>query len=128
MADLWTAYTAAQSFAIAAMLLLYGRYWFFQVSAGAIPRAVVLFFSDGMSISFLVVSFCFLCVMMLQTLTGPQLSESADVVRGLLEMAGTFITGESRLAVQTLEVRPPSRHRGLLLTSYRAESVYTTHI
>lgn len=97
MADLWTTYTAVQSMAIAAMLLLYARYWMFQQSAGTIPRSIILFATDGLSITFLVLAFCILCVVMLQILVGPALPETSSMILGIMDQAGTFISGVSPL-------------------------------
>lgn len=110
MADLWTLYTAVQSMAIAAMLLLYARYWMFQQSAGTIPRSLVLVATDGFSITLLVFACCILCVVLLQVLVGPVLPETSNMFLGLVDIAGTLITGESaleyKLMVRTLFIVP----------------------
>lgn len=102
MADLWTMYTAVQSMAIAAMLLLYARYWMFQQAAGTIPRSLVLIATDGFSITLLVLAFCVLSVVLLQVLVGPVLPETSNIFLGLIELAGTFVTGESALEMELM--------------------------
>ena len=105
MADLWTAYATVQAFALGAMLLLYARYWLFQASAGAIPRAVLVFASDGASITVLVVAFCGLSAVLLHVLVGPALPETANVGSAALSLGETFLSGSSDLEGRLLNVR-----------------------
>lgn len=106
MADLWTAYATVQAFALGAMLLLYAKYWLFQASAGAIPRAVLVFASDGASITVLVVAFCGLSAVLLHVLVGPALPETANLGSAALSLGETFLSGSSDLEGRLLNVRP----------------------
>lgn len=104
MADLWTAYATVQAFALGAMLLLYARYWLFHASAGAIPRAVVVFAADGMSITILVVAFCGLCALLLHALVGPALPETANIGSAALSVGEMFLSGSTNLEARLLKV------------------------
>eukprot|EP00892_Ulva_mutabilis_P005892 jgi/Ulvmu1/3675/UM017_0089.1 len=104
MAELWTAYTTVQAFALGSMLLLYARYWLFQASAGAIPRAVAVFASDGLSITLLVVAFCGFSALALHVLAGPNLPETANLGSAALSLAETFLSGSSALEGRLLNV------------------------
>lgn len=113
MADLWTEYATVQACAIAAMLLMYGRFWLFQASVGSFPRALLVFLVDGISISVLVLCFCVTCATVLHTLVGPTLRETSSLVAGITSLSETFLTGGTAMLKSLFEVshlRPPCLH------------------
>jgi hypothetical protein len=104
MADLWTQYTAIQACAIAAMLLMYARFWLFQASVGSVPRAVMVFLMDGISISALVLCFIVLSAALIHILVGPTLTESSVLVSGLTSLSETFLTGSTSMLEDIYQV------------------------
>jgi hypothetical protein len=112
MADLWTAYMTLQSLALGAMLVLYMRYWTFQVTAGVIPKAIARFLTDGVVITIVVALLCAALACVLTTLSGPAVLQATSFPRAFLLMAETFVTGDTGLKEPLLEVRFVSSYRG----------------
>jgi hypothetical protein len=105
MADLWTAYTTFQSIAIASALLLYLKYWTFQVTAGVIPKAIVRFLTDGAVITMIVVLLCTAMAVVATALVGPDFERSRTFTASLGHMLETFISGDTGMSDALLNVR-----------------------
>lgn len=105
MADLWTAYMTFQSIAIASALLLYLKYWTFQVTAGVIPKAVVRFFTDGAVITMIVVLLCAAMAVVATALVGPDFERSRNFAASLGHMLETFASGDTGMADALMNVR-----------------------
>jgi cytochrome bd-type quinol oxidase subunit 2 len=112
MADLWTTYTTLQSLAIASALLLYLKYWTFQVTAGVIPKAIIRFLTDGAVITMVIVLLCAAMAVVATVLAGPDFKRSRTFVASLCHMLETFSSGDIGMQDALLNVR---LHMPLLL-------------